>query len=67
LDLDPTFDTARYKLACALAVLAEVAGAVHHLQAMPRTAELRPKIEADADFDAVRADPAFVTFLDTLP
>ncbi len=67
LDLDPTFDTARYNLACALALQADVAGAVHHLQAMPRTAELRPKIAADADFDAVRADPAFVTFLDTLP
>ncbi len=67
LDLDPSFDTARYNLACALARQGDVAGAVRHLEALPATADLRPKIEADADFDPVRADPAFTALLDALP
>jgi hypothetical protein len=67
LDLDPTFDTARYNLACALALQDDAPGAVRHLQQLPHTAELRPKIAADADFDAVRTDEAFAAFLDTLP
>ncbi len=66
LDLDPTFETARFNLACALALQGDAAGAVRQLLQLPATPELRARIAGDGDFDAVRATPTFVGFLDEL-
>ena len=67
LDLDPTFDTARYNLACAAARSGAVDAAVRHLSDLPGTAELRAKIAVDADFDGVRGEEPFQVFVATLP
>ena len=67
LDLDPTFDTARFNLACALALQNDAPGAVRHLTLLPHTSELRPRIAADSDFDSIRAADEFTAFVATLP
>jgi hypothetical protein len=67
LDLDPGFDTARYNLACALALLEDPAGAVLHLKGLPVTEELAEKIAGDADFEPVRSAAGFVEFVEGLP
>ena len=67
LNLDPSFDTARYNLACALARQGDATDAVRHLQLLPATAELATKIAEDADFDSVRSDEGLVDFVRGLP
>jgi len=65
LQQDPTFDTARYNLACATARRGDAAGAVTQLKGLPAEG-LTQRVAADTDFDRVRAEPAFVSFLETL-
>ncbi len=67
LDLDPTFTTARYNLACAHALQADAPGAVYHLLQLDPTAELKAKIDADADFEPIRTADEFTAFIKTLP
>jgi len=59
--------TARYNLACACARLKDTEGMVQSLSMLPATAELRAKIEADADFDGVREKHFYQKFMDSLP
>jgi len=67
LKMDPTFDTARFNLACALALQANHPDAIRHLKHLPQTAELKAKIAGDADFDPIRTQEEFEAYLQTLP
>jgi len=59
--------TARFNLACAEARLGKGYAAVAALRELEPSAELRAKIEADADFDGVREDGVFREFVEGLP
>ncbi len=67
LELDPSFETARYNFACAAAREGAVGTAARALSELPPTSELKAKIAGDADFDGVREEEEFRTFLATLP
>jgi cytochrome c-type biogenesis protein CcmH/NrfG len=67
LTLDPANTTAQYNLACALARGGHAKAVVGKLQLLEPTAALRLKIEKDGDFDGVRQDPEFRSFVEGLP
>ena len=60
-------ETARYNLACSKARIGQLSTALDQLAVLPATAELRAKIEEDADFDEVRHERRFVDFMQRLP
>jgi len=64
---DPSNEVARFNTACAYAQLGDVSETVFHLRHLPATAELRAKVEGDADFDGLREERVFVAFMKGLP
>lgn len=59
--------TARYNLACVLALQSDVAGSVAALGGLEKQPGLKKKVENDKDFDGIRQDPEFKVFVETLP
>lgn len=69
LRIKPEYPSALYNYACMFALRKQPAEVVASLRrwSQAHAAAQRSKIDADTDFDAVRGDPAFQAFLDTLP
>lgn len=67
LKMDQAFETARFNLACALALQGNYPDAIRHLKLLPQTAELKAKIAADKDFDPIRAQEEFEAYVQSLP
>ena len=66
LRLDPTFEIARWNLACALSRIGHIAAAIRELELLAWTPELAEKALTDTDLDPLREDEGFKKWMATL-